>query len=90
MFRLFFVLALAFLLSSFVTSQNKSANQVIKVITCFALTREFLKTPKIYSCVIQTCRCLFCYMKKYFYQSTGTAAKPNCCVPQTGYCKDGE
>ena len=33
MFRLFFVLALAFLLSSFVTSQNKSANQVIKVIT---------------------------------------------------------
>ena len=33
MFRLFFVLALAFLLSSFASSQKKSANQVTKLIT---------------------------------------------------------
>ena len=32
-FRLFFVLALAFLFSSFAKSQNKSANQVTKSIT---------------------------------------------------------
>ena len=32
MFRLFFVLALAFLLSSFAKSKNKSANQVTKLI----------------------------------------------------------
>ena len=31
MFRLFFVLALAFLLSSVAKSQNKSANQVTKL-----------------------------------------------------------
>ena len=37
MFRLFFVLALAFLLSSFAKSKNKSANQVTKLITRFNL-----------------------------------------------------
>ena len=38
MFRLFFVLALAFLLSSVAKSQNKSANQVTKLITKLKVT----------------------------------------------------
>ena len=38
MFRLFFVSALAFLLSSVAKSQNKSANQVTKLITKLKVT----------------------------------------------------
>ena len=103
MFRLLFVLALAFLLSSFAKSLNNSSNQVSKLITrpkVIAVESE-LEWEWEVLCFVRACNFpnnplihntwvhFSFFIKKKFQQSHGTTTKSNCCALQARYCKDG-